>query len=132
MDDSGDAELHLNRPKTLARMGEHRAATEAADELGKIRERQKSIPYHRACVYSLASSAALRDDKLPLPARMDLAERYAGRALELLAEARNIGFFKSQNVLHHLTSTKDLDAIREREEFRKLLVEVKAERKTAK
>jgi hypothetical protein len=56
------------------------------------------------------------------PAERDtLAEHYAARALELLTRARDAGFFKTAAGLNTLKRDTDLNPLRSRAEFRKLL-----------
>jgi tetratricopeptide (TPR) repeat protein len=114
---------------TLARVGEHARATAEAASIAK----QESVPdgtlYDLACVYAL-SSVALRDaTKSPSADKPPLAEQYARRAIELLAQAREAGFFKNPRWVAHLKKDTDLDALHARDDYRKLLAELEADTK---
>jgi hypothetical protein len=62
--------------------------------------------YDFACVYALASGKAA-----------DKKQEYADRAMQLLREAVKAGF----NDAAHMAKDKDLDGLRPRDDFKKLL-----------
>jgi hypothetical protein len=74
------------------------------------------VLYDAACIFSLASATVKEDVKLQ--------ERYAARAMELLRQAVQKGF---QDVAHMKKDT-DLDPLREREDFQKLIRELEAKK----
>jgi hypothetical protein len=65
---------------------------------------------------------ALKDDKLPEGKRKELAQSYADRAVEALRQAVARGYKDAA----HLKKDPDLDPLRGRDDFRKLLAEVEA------
>jgi len=85
--------------------------------------------YTFAYVYSLCSSAAANDARLPPAERARLADKYGVRAVELLRKAQAAGYFREPGRLAHMREDEDLDAIRTRPDFRRLLVEVESEAK---
>ena len=118
----------LFRAQTLARAGEHAQAVEAAGAIATKAGHFKGANaaqafYQRACIYALASGAASGDVKMTPDQRTTKRDEYAEQAMKLLENARSAGFFKTPNNVQRLDST-DLDAIRERPEFRKLKEEV--------
>jgi tetratricopeptide (TPR) repeat protein len=74
--------------------------------------------YDAACVYATASASAALT-----PARR---EELARRAVALLGEARAAGFFDDPKQVAHAKADGDLDAIRGREDFKKLLAALEA------
>jgi hypothetical protein len=55
-----------------------------------------------------------------------LAEQYGARAVELLARARACGHFRDPERLASLQSDEELNSIRSRPDFQKLLAELEA------
>jgi len=83
--------------------------------------------YHYAFVFSLSSAAAARDQKLPEAQRRKLAEQYGARAVEFLAKAKAGRYFGSPGRVEHLKKDKELNPLRGRQDFKKLLTAVEAE-----
>jgi hypothetical protein len=52
--------------------------------MAKSAKAASGVTYDIACIYSVASAAAARDDKLPQAERSAVAEKYAARAVALL------------------------------------------------
>jgi serine/threonine protein kinase len=105
-------ELRLGRADALARIGEVAKALAAADELAAASNLAANDLYGLACVYALAAA------KLPLPD----ADRAPAQAIATLREA----IAKGYRNLAHLRKNPDLDALRSREDFQKLLAELEA------
>jgi hypothetical protein len=80
--------------------------------------------YNLACVYSQASAAAQRDAKLPPADRDRRAEQYAARAVELLGLAHKDSFFKPADTVQHLKKDPDLDPLRQRADYGKLMATI--------
>jgi serine/threonine protein kinase/tetratricopeptide (TPR) repeat protein len=112
--------IRLRRAATMARRGDHRGAIADAKE---INEKKPSLDvlYDKACIYSLASRAVRQDSNLNAEERERLVAQYAARAVSLLTEADQAGFMKSAARRKHVKEDKDLDSIRDREDFKKLL-----------
>jgi serine/threonine protein kinase/Tfp pilus assembly protein PilF len=108
--------IRQERAVNLAKAGDHAQATRAANEVAAAKEVAGPALYDAACVFSLASGAVKDDAKLK--------ERYATRAMELLVQAVENGF---QDVAHMKKDT-DIDALRQREDFQKLIRELEAKK----
>jgi tetratricopeptide (TPR) repeat protein len=116
--------MRLFRPPPLARLGEHaQAAAEVETLLAEGRVQALNL-YTFAYVYSLCSSAAANDARLPPAERGKLADKYGARAVELLRKAQAAGYFQDPGRLAHMKEDEDLDAIRSRPDFQRLLVEL--------
>jgi tetratricopeptide (TPR) repeat protein len=109
------AQLARARSRLLA--GKAAEAVADVEALARDRATPGFILYNAACVYALA--AALPDG----PGRR---EGYAGRALALLRRAQGAGFFKDRRNVGHLKRDTDLEALRTRDEFQKLVAELEA------
>jgi tetratricopeptide (TPR) repeat protein len=109
-DPPNHALLRLYRAWTLARLKDHARATA---EAGALVQGNKNISpdtlHNVACIYAI-SAAAVRED----PAR---ASAYAARAVALLRQAIQKGYTD----LASLKQDKDLDLLRQRADFQKLL-----------
>jgi tetratricopeptide (TPR) repeat protein len=81
--------------------------------------------YNSACVYSLASAAARKDAKLSDKEQVRIEQEYANRALDLLRQAVDKGYRLPADVAHMKTDT-DLDPLRQRDDFRKLMAGLEA------
>jgi tetratricopeptide (TPR) repeat protein len=73
--------------------------------------------YDFACIYAIASGKIAAKK-----------EEYANRAMELLEKAVKAGFKNAA----HMAKDSDLDSLREREDFKKLMAEIAAAAKTPK
>jgi hypothetical protein len=78
-------------------------------------------------VCASASAATAADLPLPAEQRSRQAERYAALAVGFLERARLAGHFRTAARREHLERAPELDALRQREDFRKLLQAVAAE-----
>jgi hypothetical protein len=90
-----------------------------------------NLYYELACIYALAMPAARQDNKLPADKRERLAEEYAAQALALLAKAHAAGSFKDSANLEQLKKDPDLNSLRSRDDFKKLLTEVEKQAQPA-
>jgi serine/threonine-protein kinase len=117
----------LARARARALTGWHVQAAAAADEVVNPPTATGSMLYDAACVHALSAAAARKDAQLAPTEQDRLAERYAGRAVELLDRAKAAGFFKHPARLEQLKKDPDLDALRSHEGFRKLRTGLEAE-----
>jgi tetratricopeptide (TPR) repeat protein len=108
-----------NRALSLARGGEHAKAVAEANALAELKDVDRGTLYDLACVCAVAS-AAVRDAKSPGADVVQLAEEYAARAVELLRQAVAKGYKEAA----HMKKDKDLDALRDREDFKRLVAEL--------
>jgi tetratricopeptide (TPR) repeat protein len=114
-------EIRLNRALTLAHLGNHVGATEEADQLARRNPLPGSTLYELAHVYAVASKAIGRDSELSQMERDELTEKYAARAIKLLEQARDAGYFKVQGRVDHLKKDIAWDTLRQQDGFRELL-----------
>jgi hypothetical protein len=96
----------------------------------KMKERATKADelYDAACLYALCAAAADRDrpsPPAPLPQRGERGEKkkqLADEAMKLLQQAVAKGY----NNATHMARDRDLDALRQRDDFKKLLAELEA------
>src|SRR5262249_3006212 len=108
--------LLCERALARARLGDARGAVQDADEAAQGKDVGAIDCYNRACGVALAAASG---------GNADLAERYGGRAVELLRQAAARGYTD----VEHLKHDPDLDALRGRPEFQKLVMELEAKRR---
>jgi serine/threonine-protein kinase len=116
--------IRVLRAVCLARAGNHSRAAAEANELAADKALAADAAYDLACVYSLASSAARKDSMLVRLDRDIVVKQYETRAVELLHKARAKGHFQIKESIDHMKKDSDLDPVRSREDFKKLLGEL--------
>jgi tetratricopeptide (TPR) repeat protein len=117
-------ELRINRAAALAHDGDHvPAATEISALVATNQESAYGL-YNPACVFALCAAAAAADGKLPSAERHRLAEQYSQSAIGLLRKLQVTGFFRLPGNADLLHKDTDLEALRNREDFQKLLHEI--------
>jgi tetratricopeptide (TPR) repeat protein len=112
---------------TLTGLGEHAAAARTAEQLASLGVSPATDMYNAACVLALCVPLAAKDTKLPEAERPKQARAYTDRAMELLRQA----IAKGYQDIAHLKKDTDLDPLRSREDFKKLLAELEATAKVA-
>jgi tetratricopeptide (TPR) repeat protein len=113
----------LARAATLARLKRHAEAVAEA-EAALPSQASGEERYTAAVVCSLSAAAVGHDATLSEADRRRRADGYAGKAVALLAQARNAGYFEAEGPLALLQRDPDLDPLRSRPDFQKLLREV--------
>jgi tetratricopeptide (TPR) repeat protein len=103
------AELRARRATSRLNAGQVAEAVAEVAELTMSPNWNTTQQYDFACVYSVASGEIA-----------DKKAEYADRAMELLQKAANAGFKDAT----HIKADKDLDPLRDRDDFKKLLAEV--------
>ncbi len=106
-----------------ARLGDHALAAERAEYLAKQKDLTDDDVSLLAKAYALASAAARRDSKLTPPEQERNANRYAAAAVALLNKLHSSGYFKDSDHLKNLQTDTDLDPLRKRDDFLKLVNE---------
>jgi hypothetical protein len=101
------------RPRTAAGDGDRESAE------GPAVPPPAAARYRLARVYALAAKAVMETAR-PADERRRRAERYAARAVALLAEAWAAGFFQSPAGRGMLLRDVDLDPLRPRDDFQRL------------
>jgi tetratricopeptide (TPR) repeat protein len=112
---AGTPQQRIDRALALARAGEHAQAAAAAEDLVKGNT-SNALYYGAACTLATCSAAA-KDDA-------ELREKYAARAVALLSELHAEGYFDAAKNVARLKKDADLDPLRQRDDFRKLLTQV--------
>jgi serine/threonine-protein kinase len=107
---------------TLLELGEHAGAAEAAADLARVAFEPASDPYKAAAFFSRCIPLPEKDGKLPEARRKELAQSYGDRALEALRQAVAKGYKDAAQ----MKKDPDLDPLRGRDDFQKLLAEVEA------
>jgi tetratricopeptide (TPR) repeat protein len=119
----------LKRATDLANKGHHAQAAAEAALLAEAKPASAGLLYDTGCVYALCVAAVQKDAQTAAAEREKLAEDYARRAIALLRRAVQAGF----NDLKHLkTGDPDLESLRSREDFQKLVAELEKSEKVNK
>ena len=105
---------------TLLDVGEYAAAAETAGELSRIAFEPAGDAYQAACFFSRCVVLAETDNRLPQAQRQELAKTHGDRAVAALREAVAKGYADVANV----RKEKDLDPLRPRPDFQKLIAEL--------
>jgi tetratricopeptide (TPR) repeat protein len=115
--DSGamKSQFRFNRAEALCRSGNHQEAAAAADELTKEPTITPGGIFNLGCIMAICASKT--DDN-------SLRDAYSVKAVALLERAKAVGLFNDAKLIEQLQSDKDLDAVRQRDDFRKLLSDV--------
>lgn len=108
--------IRLPRAAALARAGKHAEAVKEADAM-MVKAKSGDALFRFARVYALAATAA-KDQKA-------LSETYAQQAMKALTAAIEKGYFKSGAEQAMLHDDPDLQVLRDRPEFKKMLSEFK-------
>jgi tetratricopeptide (TPR) repeat protein len=119
------ATSHNNRGNLMRSTGrlkeaEQDYAVRVAETLRDLGWNAAGDAYDAACVLSRCVPIVAKHEKLDYPQRREAAQFYGDRAMELLREAVSKGY---QNV-PHLKKNTDLDPLRQREDFQKLLADL--------
>jgi tetratricopeptide (TPR) repeat protein len=120
------ARLLFVRARAQIRAGEHAGAAGTAERLAELAPKDPNKLYLAACLQSLccAGVAPGKKDGELRAAERRLRDGYAGRAIALLRQAVRAGFKDAAA----LKTSSDLDPLRERAEFRRLLAEMEPKR----
>jgi eukaryotic-like serine/threonine-protein kinase len=121
--------MRLYRPNPLARLGEHLQAAKEMETLLAEGHTQALNIHTFSWVYAICSAAAANDARLPAAEREKLADQYGRRAVELLRRAQAAGYYRDAGRLAQMKQNKDLDTIRNRDDFKRLMAELEAVQK---
>jgi eukaryotic-like serine/threonine-protein kinase len=113
---------HLELTRTLIELGEHNAAAVAASQLLKGAVDPALDAYDAACFLALCVSLAEKDKQLSDSKRKELAQSYGDKAMAALRQAIRNGYKDAA----HMKKDTDLDALRGRDDFKKLLGDLEA------
>jgi hypothetical protein len=105
----------------LARQGKHQDAIHAAEEILKHPSPTANNMVKAAAVYASSVAAIKKDLNVPEPERTKIIDHYSSRALELLTNARDAGYFKGLTTNDSRITDKDLNGIRDCKEFQEMM-----------
>ena len=116
--------LFRNFVQALAKVhlaqGEHAEASANANQLAEAAVDLAKDRYNAACFLAGCVPLAAKDAKLPEARRQELARGYADRALAALRQAVADGYRDAA----HMKKDTDLDPLRARADFKKLLADL--------
>jgi serine/threonine-protein kinase len=121
------AGIVANLGSTSAASGDWGKAEAAVERLKAGISLPRHDLYFAACVFSNCVKFARKDTKLPEALRQVLASLYGAKAVDLLRRAAEAGARDPSRMKHE----PDLGAIRDREDFQKLIAELESQRKPA-
>ncbi len=104
----------------LVDLGDHVAAVETAAQLREAAVEPMEDCYNAACFLARCVMLAEEDSKISETHRKELAHSYADRAMTSLRQAVEHGY----KDVTHMKQDQDLDALRDRSDFKKLLAEM--------
>jgi serine/threonine-protein kinase len=107
---------------TLLDLGEYAGAADAAADLTRIAFEPAGDAYKAAGFFARCVPLAQKDAKLSEAQRKELAKSYGDRAVGALRQAVAKGYKDAA----HLKKDTDLDPLRDRDDFRKLLADLAA------
>ena len=122
LDDRANPSYRVRRAAVLAHLGRHADAAATIDEVAAIKELSADVAYDAACASSLCVAAVVNDARLSVADDQDLVEAYSARAVVLLHRAVKSGYAD----LQRLKTDTDLEPLRQRNDFKKLIVEAEA------
>jgi serine/threonine protein kinase/tetratricopeptide (TPR) repeat protein len=112
--------------ETLLVLKDHAAAAAAAEEFLAAATKPQQDAFQTACLLAGCARLARQDPSRDEAARGELAEAYAGRAVAALRAAVRNGFHDSEK----LQKADELEPLRARADFQKLLAEVESQKKS--
>jgi hypothetical protein len=107
----------LNRALILKSQGDHAAVAGVAEDWARIQHKSGSDAYKAACFLALCVPLAEKDPRLNETQRKETSQTYAERAMPLLRQAIVEGF----KDVTHMKKDSDLDPLRDRDDFKKLV-----------
>jgi hypothetical protein len=108
----------------LVEQGKHQEACRAVEDLTRLPQERWEAYRRAAGVLARCVPLAEKDAALPQEERRTLAQKYAKQAMARLQEAVHRGF----NDVEQLKKAADLDALRSRSEFQKLVADLAAKK----
>src|SRR5262249_18431307 len=113
------------RNVVLAGRGQHIRAAEEVEAIGRQPDLQPVSVFNIACFFSRASAVVDRDAKLSPPDCKRLKAHYADRAMDFLNQSVAKGF----RVPAAMKNDRDLEPLRGRADFQKLIADLEAKQK---
>jgi len=112
------------RALVLVRGGAYRQAVEEARDVSDKESAGANILMDAASTHAVAAGTAVKDATVAVAERDRLAEQYAAHAVALMARAAANDHFSSAAARAELHRDRDLDPLRMRDDFKKLLTEL--------
>ena len=100
------------------------AAVRAAERIRDLGWNPPGDAYDAACYLALCIPIVANADTLDAAQRQAAVKLYGDGSMKMLRDAVAAGFKDAE----HMKQDKDLDALREREDFKKLLAELQAQK----
>ncbi len=113
--------LRILRADSLFRSGRHSEGAAILRQIDSDQADSDPLIYPLACAFAQAVLAVTADTRIDENRRAELAEEYADKATKQLTALYTNGALAIRCVRECLKRDRELDSIREREEFRKLL-----------
>jgi serine/threonine-protein kinase len=121
---SDRALARAKRSTALARQSHHGEALREAEGAVEEGKPTDDILYVASVTYALAAAGVRQDTTRPPAERDRLTEQYSARAVDLLRQ----GIFKGYRDAAQIRTDPDLDPLRQRDDFQKLLAELETKK----
>jgi tetratricopeptide (TPR) repeat protein len=116
---------YANLAETLLRQGDYEGAAKYAAKLPDLSPGGRQYHYQAGNFLARCIPLAVKDDKLTKKRRAELVQTYGDRAVDGLRQAVQRGF----GDLRHLQQDSAYDALRSRDDFKRLLAELQKKAK---
>ncbi|MCS7166589.1 MAG: protein kinase [Gemmatales bacterium] len=113
--------LRAYRALCWARLGDIARAVAEAERLYRDSQKTGSLLYNLACVHAVVAEVLGQDQKFATTEPTRLRETHASQAVELLRQAADLGYFRVTNRLDYLQRDQDLQVLRSRDDFKRLV-----------
>jgi serine/threonine protein kinase len=121
-------DLRSLRAATVAGLGQHARAAEEVRDLIDNKDTPAGVLYNLACMFATCAAVAKKDSGLPEAERDRLAEQYAAQGVDTLARAEVAEYFREPKAIANLNTDVDLDPLRLRPDFQKLLQRIESKK----
>jgi tetratricopeptide (TPR) repeat protein/tRNA A-37 threonylcarbamoyl transferase component Bud32 len=123
LNESMKVRLQTRRAMMLVNMGDPVKVELEVEAAAKSPSLSGDFAYDLACALSLASKF-LSDQGHTDTGKLEDIERFQARAVSLLEKSASMNFLSQPKVLEHSKKDNDLDPLRDREDFKKLIASV--------
>jgi len=121
------AQYLSQRVPVLIGRGRIAEAAESAQKLTELDPQSGGSLYNAACGFALCSEAVFAECDEPSKKERAQADRYAARAIQLLGQCRDTGYFENPENVDWAEKDSDLNSLRKRPEFQSLMQSFGAE-----
>jgi thiol-disulfide isomerase/thioredoxin len=109
----------------MKKQGLHKRLAKLAEKVAEEAPDPRNDTYNAGCLMALAATA-VGIAKEPAAERAKLADGYAERAVKFLAKASQAGYPSNRHEREHMDKDPDLDPLRRRPDYQKLLAQLDA------